>query len=355
MFNRSGQRAMSKYLKKAQSKGFIRKVRVTKGLHPDAYTRGIFFETETQDSRRLIKLANSLWGPKGILRTWPYPSAWGHGCLPAAVVLSLATLRLLEESISRKSLREYLSSLVPQSSFNSGLKFLVENHLVYGEGDRLLIAPDWESKLERWLETHPACNERQEAGDKRRAAETENNRIRVQKDELTDAEKMQLLSLPCVVKGCRNKRHQLEHFPPRHFLKQLDVITNRHFVWSICPKHNRDMAEFIKSLDSTIRIPPVLLALRRGVDPMRIYCAAVDREIQKFYRAAPNQKGAPASEEDIEAAQQAIVSAIGLWKAINKLPEKLRNGGSPQEHSSREVIGKKSHFPSHSKLPYMNN
>jgi hypothetical protein len=346
---------MGKYLKKAQSKGLIRKVRATKGLLADGYSRGIFFDTETQDSRRLIKLSNSLWGTKGLLRTWPYPTAWGHGCLPGAVILSLATLRLLEESISKKSLREYLSPLVPQSSFNSGLKFLFEKHLVFGEGDRLIIAPDWESKLERWLDTHPACNERQEAGDKRRAVEIENNRIRVQKGKLTEGEKAQLLALPCVVKGCPNKRHQLEHFPPRHFLKQLDEITNRHFVWSICKAHNRVMADFIKSLDNTIPIQPVLLVMRRGADPMRIYSAAVNREIQKFYEAAPKQKGEHASEEDIEAAQQAITSAIGLWKAIDKLPEKLKSVKSPQKHSSREIIGQQSYFPSHSKLPYQKN
>ena len=39
LFNRSGQRAMGKYLKKAESKGLIRKVRATKGLLADRYSR----------------------------------------------------------------------------------------------------------------------------------------------------------------------------------------------------------------------------------------------------------------------------------------------------------------------------
>jgi hypothetical protein len=344
LFNRSGQRAMGKYLKKAKSKGLIKKVRATKGLLADGYSRGILFDTETQESRRLIKLSNSLWGPKGLLKTWPYPTAWGHGCLPGAVILSLATLRLLQESISKKSLREYLSPLVPQSSFNSGLKFLHEKHLVYGEGDRLIIAPDWESKLELWLETHPACNERQEAGDKRRAAEIENNRIRVQKDELTDAEKMQLLALPCVVKGCKNKRHQLEHFPPRHFLKQLDVITNRHFVWSICRKHNRDMADFIKTLDSTIDIPPNILKMKHGVAPTRIYSATANRGIQKFYMAYEN--------DDQVAATDSIRKVLGLWKALQLLNEADQPSIQERHPRTGRTKGKSAYSPHDSQLSF---
>jgi hypothetical protein len=342
LFNRSGQRAMGKYLKKAESKGLIRKARVTKGLLADAYSRGEFFSADSQESRRLIKLSHSLWGRNGLLRSWPYPTAWGHGCLPGAAILSLATLRLLEESISKKSLREYLSALVPQSSFNSGIKFLFEKHLVYGEGDRLLIAPDWESKLELWLDTHSACNGRQEEGDKRRAEEIESNRVRVQKGKLTDAESKQLLALPCVVKGCKNKRHQQEHFPPRHFLKQLDVITNRYFVWSICRTHNRQMADFIKALDSTVPIPPNLLEVKPGTDPMRIYSAVANREIQQFYVAFKN--------EDQNAATDAIKKVLGLWKAL----ELLDDVGQPvvQEERLRAVRtrGKRSYSPHDSQL-----
>ena len=343
LFNRSGQRAMGKYLKKAQSRGLIEKVRVTKGLLADVYIRGHFFSTETQESRRLIKLSNSLWGTKGLLGTWPYPTAWGHGCLPGAAILSLATLRLLDESISKKSLREYLSPMVPPSSFNTGIKYLFEKHLVYGEGDRLLIAPDWETKLELWLETHSACNERQEVGDKRRAEEIESNRIRVQKGKLTVAELKQLLTLPCVVEGCTNKRnHQQEHFPPRHFLKQLDVVTNRYFVWSICQKHNRQMADFIKTLDSTIDILPNILKTKPGVDPMRIYSASANRGIQQFYAAFKN--------DDRDAATNAIRKVLGLWKALELLDDAYQPSIKKGHLRDSRTKGKHPYSPHNSQL-----
>jgi hypothetical protein len=256
--------------------------------------------------------------------------------------LSLATLRLLEESISKKSLREYLSALVPQSSFNLGIKFLFEKHLVYGEGDRLLIAPDWESKLELWLDTHSACNERQVEGDKRRAEEIESNRVRVQKGKLTDAALKQLLALPCVVKGCKSKRHQMEHFPPRHFLKQLDVITNRYFVWSICRTHNRQMADFIKSLDSTVPIPPNLLEVKPGTDPMRIYSAVANREIQQFYIAFKNK--------DQNAATDAIKKALGLWKALELLDDAGQPSAQEEPLRATRTRGKRSYSPHDSQL-----
>jgi hypothetical protein len=344
LFNRSKQQAMSGKLERAQGKGLIKKIRASKGLLADGYIRGVYFKTETQETRRLIKLSNSLWGTKGLLRSWPYPTAWGHGCLSGAAILSLATLRLLDESISKKSLREYLSSLVPQSSFNLGIKFLFENYLVYGEGDRLLIAPDWESKLELWLQNCAACNERQEKGDKRRAVEIEINRSRVRKGKLTDAERKQLLALPCVVKGCKSKRHQIEHFPPQHFLKHLDVTTNRHFVWSICKKHNRDMADFIKTLDSNLEIPPNKLRIKRGIDPISVYSASADRGIQKFYRAF--------DEQDHDAATDAIRLVIGLWKAINQLPEANEITKKKPSGSRREKVGKRAYSPARSQLPH---
>lgn len=343
LFNRSGQRVMSKYLMKAQSRGFIQKIRKSQGLNPDVYIRGDFFISETQDSRRLVRLSNSLWGNRGLLRSWPYQTAWGHGCLPASVILSLATLRLLEESISRKSLCEYLSPLVPRSSFNKAVKFLFDNHLVYGDGERLLIAPDWEQKLELWLETHPACNERQEIGNKRRADEIESNRVRVRKGKLTDAELNQLLAKPCVVMGCKRRNRQQEHFPPRHFLKQLDVTTNRYLVWSICRKHNRMMADFVKTLDSTIAIPPSRLVLKSDIDPMDIYTAAVNRNIQWFYRAFEKR--------DQVAATRAIRNVIGLWKAIDLIPERPKGKVSTPAPKRREMVGKNPYSPEKSQLP----
>ncbi len=336
---------MSKYFADAVAKGLIVRVSQTRGADPDVYVRGEFFDKDTKESRALVTLSQSLWGKSGLLRTFPNQEVWGHGCLAPATVLALATLRVLDERISKKSLRKYLSPLVPESSFNAAMKFLREKHLAYLDDGWLRIAPDWETKLRTWLDDNPSCNERYAKGEIRRKRESEQNRVRLQMGRLSDAELSQLRSLPCVVAGCntdRRKRRVQEHFPPRCFLSQLGVVTNRYFVWSICQTHNRAMAEFIKKLDDSEHIPPSVLRLRAGVDPMRIYGAAANHGIQKFYRAHEN--------DDRTAATDAIHLVIGLWKAISLLPADL----SVKEKfvaTKRQQRAVKPYSPSNSQLP----
>ena len=267
LFNRSQQRAISRYFVAAQEKGFLTKVHQTQGVDPDTYVRGEFFVGDSSESRALITLSRSLWGNKGLLKTFPYQTAWGYGCLTPAVILCLATLCALDESISKKSLRRYLSPLVPESSFNFAMRYLKEHHLAFGEVGRLIIAPDWETKIRAWLDSSPNCNERHLKGEQRRKAESAANRARVAKGKLTEAELMQLLALPCVVKGCTRKLHQQEHFPPMKFLRRhLDVVTNRHFVWSICKKHNGEMKGFIARTPLDTPMPPNILRIAVGID-----------------------------------------------------------------------------------------
>jgi len=345
MFNRTGRDTIGKHLKTAQKKGYILKVRDTSGANPDEYVRGAFFSHETPESRALITLATSLWGTQGLLRNWPYPTAWGHGCLPPAVILAMATLSGLDESISKKSLRRYLSPLVKESSFNSAMQYLVTHHLVYTDAGRLLIAPDWQIKIEAILDAKPACNERQDKGDRRRRLESEKNRMRLANSELTDAERQQILKLPCVVKGCRRKAKEVEHFPPRHLLKDLEVSTNRHFVWAICWKHNHQMQAFIKKLPNAKATPPHKIVFRKqGVDPLRIYSATANLQIIKFYEAY--------NRNDIDAATHAATMALGHWKAISQLPESLTTDFPKHTPSTRVRRGKKPYSPERSQLPY---
>jgi hypothetical protein len=176
--------------------------------------------------------------------------------------------------------------------------------------------------------------------------------MRVRKQKLTDAERVVLLALPCVVKGCKKKKdHQMEHFPPIHFLKELDVQTNRHFVWSICRDHNIELSRFIRKLPNSQVIPPNELELAPGVDPLRIYSASANRGIVKFYEALRKEDGVPVTDEDLEAATQAVVMVLGLWKAINSLPlEFLPKNSEPTQR--RTTKGRRPYIPEQSQLPF---
>jgi hypothetical protein len=345
LFNRSQQRAISRYFVAAQEKGFLTKIHQTQGADPDVYVRGEFFEGDSSESRALVTLSRSLWGSKGLLKTFPYQTAWGYGCLPPAVILCLATLRSLDESISKKSLRRYLSPLVPESSFNSAMRFLKEHHLAFGEVGRLIIAPDWETKICTWLDSNPKCNERHLRGEWRRKAESVANRARVAKGKLTEAEVAQLLALRCVVKGCKRKMHQQEHFPPMKFLKKhLDVVTNRHFVWSICKKHNGEMKGFIARMPIDTPMRPNILKIADGVDPLRIYSASANKWITRYYTAYAN--------DDIEGAIYAFRMVIGLWKSIALLPKDYESLTDEPIDRLIRTRGKDSYSPHDSQLSF---
>ena len=318
---------------------------------PDTYIRGDFFAKDNAESRAVITLTQSLWGAQGLLRDWPYPAAWGSGCLKVGELLCLATLRKLDESISKKSLQRYLKPLVSRSSFDASIRILTEQQMVVKSCEGLTLVWDWESKLQHRLETKSACNERKEKGDVRRKAEQTANRMRVKKRELTDAERVILLALPCVVKGCKEKKHQMEHFPSWCFLEELDVRTNRHFVWSICEDHNSELSKFIRKLPNNWVIPPNQLELAPGVDPLRIYSASANRGIIKFYEALRKEDGVPVTDEDLEAAMQAVVMVLGLWKAINSLPlESFPKDSEPTQRRTRK--GKHPYIPEQSQLPF---
>lgn len=343
MFNRSGRKAIGKYLRTAQDKGFLRKIHESTGVDPDEYVRGDFFDRDTQEGRALITLSSSLWGKGGLLRGWPYPTAWGHGCVPPAVILILATLLVLDESITRKSLKRYLAPLVKESSFNNAIQFARQNHLIFAESGRFIIAPDWEHKIRTILDEKPACNARQVIGDRRRRAESEKNRMRLAKSDLTNSERRRILTLPCVMRGCSRRARELEHFPPKRFLRELDISTNRHFVWAICWKHNHQMQAFIKKLPDSREISQSEFWLAPSADPLRLYHAAASYWIARFYQAY--------AVSDIRTATRAVQVTLALWKASSKAQALHRHSTKSFSSEILRRKGKNSYIPTMSQLP----
>lgn len=311
LFNRSNQKVIGEYFSKAQRLGLLVKVEESSGTLAGKYVRGSYFERDNLEVRAMVMLSHSLWGKGGLLRDWPYPTAWGHGCLRPAAIICMAVLQRLDESISKKSLKKYLAPLIAESSFSDAIRFLQDNHLIHLECKRLALVVDWRPKIEVWLDNKAACNERQDKGDKRRRAESAANAVRVAQGKLTDAERRQLLSMPCVVKRCQRKVTQIEHFPPKKYLKRLSTSTHPRLVWAICSKHNRGMADFIKAMPDDISLTPSMLSIRRGTDPLRIYCASANRWIVKLYSAF--------AENDHASAHLAACRTIGLWLAVNRV------------------------------------
>jgi len=346
LFNRSNQKAVRNYLVKARRLGLLDKVEESSGTLADVYIRGPYFDRDNSEVRAIVTLSHSLWGKGGILREWSYPSAWGYGCIPRAVIICLAVLQRLDESISKKSLKKYLEPLVSESSFKEAIRFLTDNHLIYIECGRYALVSDWGSKVEFLLENNVACNSRQSMGDARRRAESAANVVRVAQGKLTQAERHQLLALPCVVKGCNRKATQEEHFPPKKYLKHLPISTHRRLVWAICKKHNRLTADFIKAMPDDIPLTPSLLVVRQGTDPLRIYCASANRWITEFYSAV--------GRGDHPAARNAVRTTLRLWLAVQQVLDNPGHRLDPWPRGPARIKGLRCYQPDESQLPLQN-
>jgi len=265
--------------------------------------------------------------------------------MKVGTVICLAVLQRLEESISKKSLRKYLEPLLSTSTFNDAIRDLAERHLTATDGGRIMLVSDWENKVRLWLATHPACIQRHESGDRRRAEESRRNRVRVAKGLLTDAEIAYLRTCPCVIKGCRRKATQIEHFPPKKYLAGLSDMTNQHLVWAICPKHNGKMKHFIRRMTRFGFPEPVQLHLGSAeADPYRIYRAATNRTISEFYAAF--------DAGDTERAARAVRKMLGLWLAV---ADPTRVDFTPYPSTpprTPRTRGRRAYSPSDSQLPY---
>ncbi len=342
-FNRSNREIIGSYLKEAREFGFLKLLTPSDGLNPDVHTRGAFFENRTRDSDRLIQLANSLWGShRGLLRQWPYPTAWGHGCTPPAAILCLATLNVLVEPIPRKTLRQYLEPLVPESSFNEAIRWMKARHLVVQGDSGLEASTDWQEKFVRHLDTSLAGNKRQERGDRRRTRESFVNRVRVKKATITKLEQDSLMRLPCVRKGCKNHATEMEHFPPYRFLRHLEDRTNRHLVWAICEEHNDETQSFIKHQPGiSVEISSQLFIDAR-CSKWDVYEAVCNLDIQRFYSAANRKDG--------QEGNFAISNSLALLNAIIQSGEPVNKSYSTRKKIRREMQGPKAYHPSKSKL-----
>ncbi len=342
-FNRSNRKIIGSYLKEAREFGFIRLLIPSDGLNPDVHTRGAFFDFRTRESDRLIQLSNSLWGPqKGILHQWPYLAAWGHGCTPPTVILCLAVLNVLDEPIQKRDLRTYLQPLVPESSFNEALTWIRSRHLTASNPSGLALAQDWHEKFIEHLRVSPAGELRKRSGDERRRLQSERNRTRVKKSSITKEEQEALRLLKCVWKDCPNLGTEMEHFPPRRFLKHLADQTNRHVIWSICEYHNDQTQSFIKSLpviqdDSSHEL--IICGERSKWD---IYDAVSNLQIQRFYSSF--------SESDQQKASLLVRRTVILLDDTLGLDEPNSSQIFQSRSTRRDQVGPRAHQPFLSKI-----
>jgi len=288
-FNRSKREVLGSYLKDFQSDKFFTKKHFSRGDRPDEYERGPYFKKRTRETDRILDAANALWNHKtGLLRMWPYPTAWGHGCLSPAAILILAVLQVAEEEIPRFDLQGYLTTFLTQDSFERGIAELGNEKLIFMTPWGFTIAPGWQHKLENYMKTTSSCCDRQISGDQRRQREIRENRERVAKGIVTHAEKTKLLDQPCIFcKSDTEPRTEMEHFPPKKFLRLSNsvVFNHRLLVSAIHNQCNSELGIFVRSLPRLVVTPGKLVLRNTDVDLNRIFLASKEVHQNRFHQA----------------------------------------------------------------------
>jgi hypothetical protein len=104
------------------------------------------------------------------------------------------------------------------------------------------------------------------------------------------------------------------------------------------------MKGFIARMPLDTHMPPNILKIADGIDPLRIYSAVANRWITKFYNAY--------ADDDIEAAIYAIRMVIGLWKSIDLLPKDYESLTEEPVFRSIRTKGKRAYSPHDSQLSF---
>ena len=338
VFNRSNGRLVSKHLA-----GLVRDrwLRSFEDDESDAYwyARGSRLTRSAGLRSDWSELADALWGPGGLLRTYEDPAALSHGMPGINGMLVLSSLAHCESPASSAALHQYLSSFMKRPTVVKRLNSAIADGLVEATADGYVTADDWRDKLDELVATRKAAAPRA----RKISGQVERDRQNYSKfrgsGRLTPQERKRLLRQPCV--RCGGRASQVEHFPPKKF----DGFDHRHTAFAICRGCNNATSGFIKSLD---KIPPMRVTetcIADGIDPGDLLRASVEKGLRRFYRAF--------KDGDVDAALLAIQIPRSVcldWKAKGAIPWK-RQPGTIRSRGTRTLKGKAAPRTD-SRLPY---
>jgi hypothetical protein len=245
-FNRIQRHSVAGWLRTLQNKDLILISRHSKGLQPHRYSLTERVLGDTNILNPVSDLANSLYGPNGLLNGWKYTATWGHGALNASGTLVLAYLLQSPNQVTTKHIARYLRPLVSPRTIRSKLAKLELIHVVQREQDQVALSPEWESNLYSFLDSCDAGTDRLQRGNERREHERQIAVELYRGTGMSNYDLHMLLKRPCVY--CYEESSQQEHFPPRRFLEFHGVQSDRLHVWAVCGDCNRDRSAFIRSL-----------------------------------------------------------------------------------------------------------
>jgi hypothetical protein len=315
ILNRSGRSPVQNHLFELRQRGFLARNTRRKNLtDADVYRPGRLLSNTHFDS--WTELSRQLFDKKGLCKKLLNRPAFGTGFLNTNGMLIIGTLLRSSRPLKVREIHEYLNFFISdEGTIRNRLKLAQKHGLVEKHGVTWTTTTAfWEQLTEYELTYGPTS--RQERVARRTSAERIKFAIHLRKGKLTPREEKELRDQGCIRCGATNAQHkrrtrtnlQMEHFPPRKWLKTWGYTDKYDFNWAICIKCNNRYSPYIKRTDVPKLPKFIRTAFTEKANKDTVVVAALETAILRFYRHI--------DAGDDEKATAIALNAFILWAGI---------------------------------------
>jgi len=311
-FKRTNGRLVSKHLKALVLEGWLSERTKSRGVYATRYALGRRFNRSRKLREEWLQLSTRLFGNPGLLSGLFSRDAFGPNFLGLNGLLVVSTLDNSKRPLSVKELHQYLGFFMSRQTIRNVLLKLAE------QSPALAINVDgfWDSPKDLSLaleiyEKTKGARARSKKTDRMISRERAKHRLRVKGSVLTPAEERRLKT-SCIRNKTHKKPFQIEHFPPRKFLRKWQQTDHIDLSWGICTKCNNKYGQWVKkhAAPKLDRSTPIRITIKAGLDVRRAVLAHLETSLRQFFQSV--DKG-----DDVKALRL-IADAYRLWLAVTK-------------------------------------
>ena len=338
---RSDNSAVGRHLSALTRDGFL-SVTTTSKDDGYEYGRGWRLRRGSGLERRATALANLFFGSKGFCQALVDRPAFGHGFLNVSGCVVLGVVRACKQPVRIRDLKKYLEPLLADATVVSAIRKMVEADVMARAEGFVMLSPGWLIALRRY-ELASGAQDRASRRDKRFNADrtAREAKKRLAEGRPTDAGRQLLKVEVCVVCNRAVENPEVEHFPPRVFLKKFGVAGVKLAHWALMhPIHKRCHRKYSAWVSAHQHdVLPSIGVSRSEVRHGHPYAAELalyvllKKRAKRFYGAV--------DEGDSDSALVAIVEGVRIYLDFVARYETLKDveGRIPTRSGRRRVRG----------------
>ena len=311
-FNRSNGRLVSTHLSGLVEQGWLSVRKKSRGVYANRYTSGRRFVRSPKLRKDWLELSDCLFGDGDLLSNLFSRSAFGPGFLGVNGLLVVSTLNNSLRPLSAKELHQYLGFFMSRQTINNVLLKLARQSPVLAiKIDGLWKCPNDVLSALHTYETTRGPDKRSKKTRARIKLERAKHGVRVKRGLLTPADEKRLKT-SCIRSKTHKKPFEIEHFPPKKFLRAWLQKDHIDLSWGICAACNKKYGSWIKQQSAPIldMSTPIKITIKAGVDIRRAVLARLETNLRRFYKSVDSG--------DDSKALKLIVDAYRLWLAVIK-------------------------------------